>query len=196
MRGAAVGQLGDDVQLGIIPAHAGSSQSRRTRASGSWDHPRACGEQVEPQARTPVRVGSSPRMRGAVHLPYQENVNCGIIPAHAGSRVKNAVSSFWKRDHPRACGEQPMRALAAPSMRGSSPRMRGAVRDCIPGLRRQGIIPAHAGSRSGTRRWGCRPRDHPRACGEQIVSSSPSRLPPGSSPRMRGAGAARTSRRG
>ena len=70
---------------------------------------------------------------------------------------------------------------------GSSPRARGAV-PCnyiIPNL--QGIIPARAGSSSGSASPACAPRDHPRARGEQGWKMSEAQEQKGSSPRARGA---------
>ena len=71
---------------------------------------------------------------------------------------------------------------------GSSPRVRGA------GLHRKGkrtllgIIPARAGSSSGSDACCGEPRDHPRACGEQTCCVGTIDDDPGSSPRVRGAG--------
>ena len=71
-------------------------------------------------------------------------------------------------------------------MRGSSPRVRGT-----PELRYKyevngGIIPACAGNTSTTRERRCRPRDHPRVCGEHSLAAYTITLNPGSSPRVRG----------
>ena len=50
----------------IIPARAGSRRpSRRCRWTW-WDHPRACGEQIDGRLAAHVVSGSSPRVRGAV----------------------------------------------------------------------------------------------------------------------------------
>ena len=51
-------------------------------------------------------MGSSPRVRGAVRILSRKSKFVGIIPARAGSSVNLMESSFEKRDHPRACGEQ------------------------------------------------------------------------------------------
>ena len=70
---------------------------------------------------------------------------------------------------------------------GSSPRVRGAdVRDGQPHVVAR-IIPARAGS-SSTRIWPSGlVEDHPRACGEQMLSLFCILLTSGSSPRVRGA---------
>ena len=49
-----------------------------------------------------------------------------------------------------------------------------------------GITPAYAGKSSGTVRGTLRSRDHPRLCGEKIVSNGRSIDAPGSPPPMRG----------
>ena len=65
--------------------------------------------------------------------------------------------------------------------------MRGAVIRLIESPIYFGIIPAHAGSSHYFSYEEDGRRDHPRACGEQVIGIS-DRLPySGSSPRMRGA---------
>ena len=91
------------------------------------------------------------------------------------------------RDHPRACGEHPAKAVPEWNVMGSSPRLRGAP--CCHSSRPQppGIIPALAGS-TGAQRRGYGPvGDHPRACGEHQASPPCPRSQAGSSPRLRGA---------
>ena len=86
-------------------------------------------------------------MRGADELLRVARHGVGIIPAHAGSRVSNPVTKWLLWDHPRACGEQSVDLYTALLIKGSSPRMRGAVPMLATldvGVR---IIPAHAGSR-------------------------------------------------
>ena len=70
---------------------------------------------------------------------------------------------------------------------GSSPRMRGALKDLVcPGLGTR-IIPAHAGSTYENTRPRLPDRDHPRACGEHSNNLANNIFQSGSSPRMRGA---------
>ena len=110
-------------------------------------------------------MGSSPRVRGTRNLFFR---------------------LFFSRDHPRVCGEHEMALTDEDIMRGSSPRVRGT-----PELRYKyevngGIIPACAGNTSTTRERRCRPRDHPRVCGEHSLAAYTITLNPGSSPRVRG----------
>ena len=125
-------------------------------------------------------------MRGTQHIILLQEVHCGIIPAHAGNTLFFVLSPvlFW--DHPRACGEHMVGHLAGTDSVGSSPRMRGALRFAWNTIAEMGIIPAHAGN---TCRFDSMPHwnwDHPRACGEHMMSKDSEALYEGSSPRMRG----------
>ena len=134
-------------------------------------------------------------MRGA---PFRISNSCsalGIIPAYAGSTgfLLRVFVRLW--DHPRVCGEHRARGRLPQSSAGSSPRMRGARLMASASRRGLRIIPAYAGS-TGVEgvllalRW-----DHPRVCGEHIGMAVTRMAEEGSSPRMRGAPAARSSPR-
>ena len=74
--------------------------------------------------------------------------------------------------------------------RGSSPHVRGALKQDVARLRTAGIIPACAGSTRSTTARSPGIRDHPRMCGEhQFVDGFPGGQK-GSSPHVRGAPAA------
>ena len=89
----------------IIPADAGSTSSPENSSSRCWDHPRGCGEHPQARPVPPVRLGSSPRMRGALVDFGKKTGNIRIIPADAGS-TSNASKTFGlSKDHPRGCGE-------------------------------------------------------------------------------------------
>ena len=110
-----------------------------------------------------------------------------IIPAYAGSTRAVALDYHPQEDHPRVCGEHRPTARQSDGQGGSSPRMRGALRDTRLLVNRARIIPAYAGStlclgRHATTRW-----DHPRVCGEHYTLFLFDRNLRGSSPRMRGA---------
>ena len=132
------------------------------------DHPRVCGEQVDHPRVAPPDTGSSPRVRGA-GTPGRELARVlGIIPACAGSSSIADGETKILRDHPRVCGEQARREAYWPSVMGSSPRVRGAVRFAISLNLSLGIIPACAGSRPIVILECGQPWDHPRVCGEQL----------------------------
>ena len=65
--------------------------------------------------------------------------------------------------------------------------MRGALRRRMGARHRPGIIPADAGSTTGSARGQRASWDHPRGCGEHICRSGWNRYAKGSSPQMRGA---------
>ena len=78
---------------------------------------------------------------------------------------------------------------------GSSPRVRGTGVRLDARGRRNGIIPARAGNRRGSRRSRAGCRDHPRACGEQGLAAKQVGIHLGSSPRVRGTAAITRNRR-
>ena len=73
------------VLRGIIPAHAGNTESTLTVRKKYRDHPRACGEHPNIVIKTVKVLGSSPRMRGTLRGYRLEKRGIGIIPAHAGN---------------------------------------------------------------------------------------------------------------
>ena len=90
---------------GIIPAYAGNTSLLTRFSSMSQDHPRVCGEHFIEQTDAPRIVGSSPRMRGTPVLRSFRGLRMGIIPAYAGNTGRQSCRPFWRRDHPRVCGE-------------------------------------------------------------------------------------------
>ena len=177
----------------IIPAYAGSTRSSWRHRRQAEDHPRVCGEHVLEAHVDGVRLGSSPRMRGALQTKIEDLQIGRIIPAYAGSTQPGHQDTGHHEDHPRVCGEHGCGRLRVRHHRGSSPRMRGAPipygYDVLPSR----IIPAYAGSTDNLSAIAQRFGDHPRVCGEHYLMAARSALTCGSSPRMRGA---RNQRRG
>ena len=186
MRGTLWVVRGRADRTGIIPAHAGNTDSVSSPMREAWDHPRACGEHLLMMSASCFRQGSSPRMRGTpVHrvIKFAER---GIIPAHAGNTPCATSLTCETRDHPRACGEHPVQNSTAFANGGSSTRMRGTRINPRAITKLRGIIPAHAGNTfkdGDIELWYW---DHPRACGEHIPLVSGVLSTAGSSPRMRG----------
>ena len=187
VRGAGPSPITLGATCGIIPARAGSSRACGRGATGSWDHPRACGEQDEPNIVSCYPKGSSPRVRGAGQGRRLRHGAGGIIPARAGSSLTKQCKVSATRDHPRACGEQASATTVTTSFTGSSPRVRGAVTVRAALVSGSGIIPARAGSSARSQGRRVPRRDHPRACGEQTPRCAKSAAMAGSSPRVRGA---------
>ena len=65
VRGARFRKVHAVGEPGIIPACAGSTTCRNSRASADWDHPRMCGEHPMTCNDPAPPVGSSPHVRGA-----------------------------------------------------------------------------------------------------------------------------------
>ena len=148
MRGALADEIDAELLGRIIPAYAGSTARRRSRASSARDHPRVCGEHGSTRRRWRRRAGSSPRMRGAPRPEAVFHSPVGIIPAYAGSTVPCVHGRVVGGDHPRVCGEHGFLLESRSKMLGSSPRMRGALPVGIDIDVSHGIIPAYAGSTS------------------------------------------------
>ena len=64
MRGKLHTVLDALAPIGITPAHAGKTLTLHTRTIGTWDHPRACGENSDYSYPSTREQGSPPRMRG------------------------------------------------------------------------------------------------------------------------------------
>ena len=75
--------------FGIIPAYAGSTPPMLPPCRIGWDHPRVCGEHAHDDALADLEPGSSPRMRGAHCDSRRLHCLAGIIPAYAGSTLRN-----------------------------------------------------------------------------------------------------------
>ena len=177
----------DVLELGIIPACAGSTPRWWIGSVPSRDHPRMCGEHGVPASYQSASAGSSPHVRGAPRVEGLEPEKSGIIPACAGStpQMTHSISITW--DHPRMCGEHIVKHVRPCSKRGSSPHVRGAR---IPSQRQgrlSGIIPACAGSTPTWVRLCASNGDHPRMCGEHRSIVGIGVACQGSSPHVRGA---------
>ena len=147
MRGKGNLKIALVLGVGITPAHAGKSDSRRGWAARPRDHPRMCGEKSPLGPCGPVSPGSPPRMRGKGNLKIALVLGVGITPAHAGKRRCPRFRPGKIRDHPRVCGEKTWLQLYAIARQGSPPHVRGkgdllhVVKVAVR------ITPAYAGKR-------------------------------------------------
>ena len=173
-------------QLRLIPARAGKTVHRDGHQLDWLAHPRACGENAVAGSGWPMRLGSSPRVRGKLPFPFCQRTDPGLIPARAGKTGSRSSSRSSTGAHPRACGENAAFETFHPAVGGSSPRVRGKPRPTRRGHRRGRLIPARAGKTSPNPARTPPRQAHPRACGENmtVLESAPSAL--GSSPRVRG----------
>ncbi len=186
-RGAPQSPAHRRLQLGIIPACAGSTQPGANVFDGHGDHPRVRGEHGANRVCRRRRPGSSPRARGALEDLTRDEATLGIIPACAGSTGCRGGRAWRSRDHPRVRGEHGEGARFEVVDGGSSPRARGAHERGWIALVDEGIIPACAGSTAHRLLDEAGPRDHPRVRGEHAPGFGLHRRALGSSPRARGA---------
>ena len=114
------------VEVGIIPACAGSTRCHGGGQASFWDHPRMCGEHLDGESVPVSSKGSSPHVRGALVIVFTFRVDEGIIPACAGSTRPRRGEREDARDHPRMCGEHEADEDAETAETGSSPHVRGA----------------------------------------------------------------------
>ena len=186
MRGTRESGMADYIAERIIPAYAGNTWWRTACPCCIWDHPRVCGEHTCSALAVPVTRGSSPRMRGTRVQQFASTLQHGIIPAYAGNTRYPPYCPQAVPDHPRVCGEHPRAPIMKFHGAGSSPRMRGTPKTAVFYDGSAGIIPAYAGNTSGYPSARPYARDHPRVCGEHLISCTFPRNASGSSPRMRG----------
>ena len=171
----------------IIPAYAGSTRLSGSDGGRGGDHPRIRGEHSFRDKRGGAYDGSSPHTRGARRDPSRIPWVSRIIPAYAGSTTAAAAKQTPRRDHPRIRGEHLRGGPALGLPLGSSPHTRGALLGWAPcrGLRR--IIPAYAGSTTGSVGFVTSHWDHPRIRGEHVSVPTVRAAHVGSSPHTRGA---------
>ena len=132
----------------ITPAHARKSPQCQTMRSRGQDHPRVCGEKLEPVYQVAAVPGSPPPVRGKAPSALVSMSALRITPACAGKRAFAVAAVVVARDHPRVCGEKLSAFMPVCKAMGSPPRMRGKV-PALPGTpARPRITPAHAGKRS------------------------------------------------
>ena len=108
-------------------------------------HPRVCGENYTENAPVRSSAGSSPRVRGKLVAADLNKVAARLIPACAGKTSSWAWAARPMTAHPRVCGENSRAAFFMSPPWGSSPRVRGKLRQIRCPILRHGLIPACAG---------------------------------------------------
>ena len=186
-RGAPTGHQAGISQSRIIPAYAGSTGNGRGPEIPRRDHPRIRGEHHSRVSESVRQAGSSPHTRGAPGSSSPARRRRGIIPAYAGSTRPWSRSPGGSRDHPRIRGEHLRGGPALGLPLGSSPHTRGARGLARPRLAEHPIIPAYAGSTTGSVGFVTSHWDHPRIRGEHREWARSRNTAAGSSPHTRGA---------
>ena len=90
MRGKGTYSAAHPICARITPAYAGKSCEISCIYFAVRDHPRVCGEKVNPSACGARRLGSPPRMRGKASATSCARSSSGITPAYAGKRLKKS----------------------------------------------------------------------------------------------------------
>ena len=106
-------------------------------------------------------------MRGKVDVQTEDGTPDRITPAYAGKRLRSTDFSDVDKDHPRLCGEKIFLCFVIMALIGSPPPMRGKDQAFQPLYMQHRITPAYAGKSAHRLPALCRPRDHPRLCGEK-----------------------------
>ena len=149
-------------------------------------HPRVCGEHLSRQATSKRLFGSSPRVRGTLEAVVDAQLPSRFIPACAGNIPAIRPFAFGRPVHPRVCGEHFEAAFSKSVTTGSSPRVRGTLKNIGSPVPMNRFIPACAGNIVSA--WICRHSYpvHPRVCGEHGFDVEDIDMIVGSSPRVRG----------
>ena len=113
------------IRRGLIPAHAGKTQSWWGRRAPLRAHPRSRGENETAAANASVDAGSSPLTRGKLSARLCDAHDVGLIPAHAGKTLPANSGCVSRRAHPRSRGENFTGLAATLFTLGSSPLTRG-----------------------------------------------------------------------
>ncbi len=153
------------------------------------DHPRVCGEKSGLMRSNATGTGSPPRVRGKDVSGADATPWIRITPACAGKSFTSMKCFRAIQDHPRVCGEKTEIAYVVFLSEGSPPRVRGKVLRTLRHRNSVGITPACAGKSRYRSLCVAVCRDHPRVCGEKVLSNLAKAVAAGSPPRVRGKGA-------
>ncbi len=171
----------------LIPARAGSTPSRPGRRARPTAHPRSRGEHGAYITDNGDGTGSSPLARGARARRPPVGRTVGLIPARAGSTVRDGCSLVAGRAHPRSRGEHNPWIARRLRTIGSSPLARGARAGGSSSLASRRLIPARAGSTPAIHACAATSTAHPRSRGEHTATEVGPHPAEGSSPLARGA---------
>ena len=130
---------------GLIPAHAGKTESARSLRIRRGAHPRSRGENPPGGDEGQSIGGSSPLTRGKLADQALTLDGLGLIPAHAGKTRGKCARSPGRWAHPRSRGENQTVYKQLSQWSGSSPLTRGKRTGRRRGRSQQRLIPAHAG---------------------------------------------------
>ena len=170
----------------FIPACAGNAAARDRVCRREPVHPRVCGERDPSEPWRGIGPGSSPRVRGTLHIWRRGAPDRRFIPACAGNAATRSTATPVAPVHPRVCGERNSAVKRYSSPSGSSPRVRGTRAGSRGSALVRRFIPACAGNAPAPSPGSRPPTVHPRVCGERSHRCESDRVRAGSSPRVRG----------
>ena len=90
---------------GLIPARAGTTETKHSCWCRIWAHPRSRGDHPVGSALNSVTAGSSPLARGPHRRTVVERDHRGLIPARAGTTSIFRARRGILRAHPRSRGD-------------------------------------------------------------------------------------------
>ena len=170
----------------LIPAGAGQTRWSALGERQRWAHPRRCGaDDVHPH-RVWGAGGSSPQVRGRRLVRTDSLTLPGLIPAGAGQTHWAGCAFAGDKAHPRRCGADLHEQLRIGLTEGSSPQVRGRLRQGAVVALALGLIPAGAGQTIQTCGSVILREAHPRRCGADGRKWLTSKRRRGSSPQVRG----------
>ena len=158
----------DCVDLGITPAHAGTTEPWDAWPGCSWDHPRSRGDNAHGRHCSSSHPGSPPLTRGQRPWDYLPLTVFRITPAHAGTTPSSSCQTSSGRDHPRSRGDNWQRMHFGMEQLGSPPLTRGQLRYDDVILLEYRITPAHAGTTQKRHNFDAALQDHPRSRGDNF----------------------------
>ena len=172
--------------MGLIPAHAGKTETLLRFTSWLRAHPRSRGENTGSVSALIDWRGSSPLTRGKRGVLRAAAHPKGLIPAHAGKTIHSTNRADSCGAHPRSRGENRTGGAGVFAAAGSSPLTRGKRHRSPRTCGAHGLIPAHAGKTNSTLVVSCQHGAHPRSRGENYWPVLGRVEPAGSSPLTRG----------
>lgn len=159
----------------------GTSPSVRGRVrhgqpgAGIYRHiPRACGAEAGGNPTVYLHTGTSPQVRGGERHRSWRRRAVGYIPARAGRRDTRRRDRVDIKVHPRACGAEIWFRAHPWGSKGSSPRVRGGVRNTECDGVVTGCIPSRARRSPWQIKESLTTTVHPRACGAESFPRVPS----------------------
>ena len=170
-RGKRVGGPGANRRFGLIPAHAGKTESKNSYPESAQAHPRSRGENGPSCLPLLMLQGSSPLTRGKPRGGQRPRRFPRLIPAHAGKTGPSRPRACRATAHPRSRGENPRLSGRLQRGGGSSPLTRGKHQVTILDSRDSRLIPAHAGKTVSSARHSPFSTAHPRSRGENSATN-------------------------